>query len=263
MSDGPIDMSIDGVVAALTLNRPATGNAIDLDMAKALFSTAVECDSNPAIRCVAISGSGRFFCVGGDIGVFSKSKDDIAGVLNELARTLHEALSCFARMRKPLVTLVNGPAAGAGLSLALAGDYVLAARSAHFTAAYTGIGLTPDGGMTWRLPRLIGLRAAQDLIFTNRRVDADEAGRLGLVTRVVDDAVLTAEGRALARTMASGATHAFGGARNLLAVSFENSFEKQMDLEAHAISSAGRSAEAREGIAAFLAKRKPDFSGGA
>ena len=166
----------------------------------------------------------------------------------------------FATMRKPLVTLVNGPAAGAGMSIAISGDLVLAARSAHFTAAYGAIGLTPDGGMTWTLPRLIGMRKAQELLITNRRVGAEEAEAIGLVTKVVDDDRLTIEGDELATKLASGAVEAMAGARILLHESATTGFVGQMDREARSIAAAGRGPEGREGVTAFLQRRKPDFT---
>jgi 2-(1,2-epoxy-1,2-dihydrophenyl)acetyl-CoA isomerase len=163
----------------------------------------------------------------------------------------------FARMNKPLVTLVNGPAAGAGVSLAALGDIVLASRAAHFTLAYTAIGLTPDGGSSWLLPRLVGLRRAQELVLTNRRLSADEAADWGLITRAVDD--LEAAGEELIAQLAKGATTALGGARRLLLSSFGATFETQMETEARSIADHSRTPAAREGISAFIEKRPPAF----
>jgi len=160
-----------------------------------------------------------------------------------------------------LLVLVNGPAAGAGLSLAISGDVVLATRSAHFTAAYGAIGLTPDGGMSWVLPRLVGLRKAQEIILTNRRIKGDEAEAIGLVTRLVEDEQLMAEGRAMAAALAGSAVAAVGAARALLQESFSTGYETQLEREARAISAAGASVECREGLAAFFTKRPPDFRG--
>ncbi|PIK71576.1 hypothetical protein CS379_18575 [Methylobacterium frigidaeris] len=171
------------------------------------------------------------------------------------------AVSRLMRMEKPLLVLVNGPAAGAGLSLAIAGDVVLAAGSAHFTAAYGGVGLSPDGGMSWLLPRLVGLRRAQEIILTNRRIGAEEAERIGLVTRTVEDAALASEGAEVAAGLATSATRALGLARGLLADSLSSGLETQLEREARAIAEAGRTPDGREGIAAFLARRKPDFTG--
>lgn len=251
-------MEVEDGIARLTLNRPDAGNALDMAMAEALVEAATRCETDRAIRCVVLTGAGRLFCAGGDIGLFTTA-GDIAAVLHALATTLHGALVRFARMPKPMLVLVNGPAAGAGLSLALAGDVVLAGRSAHFTAAYAGIGLTPDGGMSWLLPRLVGLRKAQDIILTNRRVKAEEAEAIGMVTRVVDDALLAEEGRAMAERLSVAPVQALGVARLLLQQSFSTGLEEQLAAEASAISAAGVRPEAREGLAAFMAKRPPDF----
>jgi 2-(1,2-epoxy-1,2-dihydrophenyl)acetyl-CoA isomerase len=152
-----------------------------------------------------ITGRGKLFCGGGDIGSFAQAGDSIGSFLSELAGTLHNALSRFLRMRKPLV---NGPAAGAGMSLAIAGDIAIAARSAHFTAAYGALGLSPDGGMSWRLLRLVGMRLAQDIILTNRRVTSEEAAAIGLVSRAIEDNAL-AEAGASALPSAKRALPAF------------------------------------------------------
>lgn len=258
----PVRFSVENGIAHITLNRPDAGNAIDLPMARALADIANRCQSDAAIRCVVLTGSGRLFCAGGDIGAFRAAGDDVEAMLLDLAGTLHVAVARFARMAKPLLTLANGPAAGAGLSLAIAGDVVLCGASAHFTAAYGGIGLTPDGGMSWLLPRLIGLRKAQEMILTNRRVKADEAERIGLVTRTVGDDALAADGAAIAQSLARAATGAVGAARALLRDTFQTSLETQLETEALSISRAGASAEGREGVAAYFAKRPPDFIGG-
>lgn len=249
-------------IARITLNRPEAGNAFNQPMAEALLASALEVANDPEVRVVTLTGAGRMFCVGGDVGDFAANADRIAEFLARLAGTLHQALAQFAAMKKPLVTLVNGPAAGAGMSLAIGGDIVLAAPEAHFTAAYGGIGLTPDGGMTWTLPRLVGMRQAQDIIVTNRRVKADEAQALGLVTRITDEGRLEAEGAALASDLASRAVGAMGQARWLIQTGMTEGFVAQMDRELQSITAAGESAEGREGVQAFLDRRKPDFQGG-
>jgi 2-(1,2-epoxy-1,2-dihydrophenyl)acetyl-CoA isomerase len=230
-----------------------------MKMAAALASAALRCDSDASIRCVVLSGMGRLFCAGGDLSLFGDAGERISGVLSELAGTLHTAVTRLARMQKPLLALVNGPAAGAGLSLCMLGDVVLAARSAHFTCAYTGVGLTPDGGMTWMLPRLVGVRKAQEMLLTNRRIDAGEAEQIGLITRVVDDESLADEGAKIAATLAQSATRALGATRSLILESFDSSFETHLEHEARTIAAAGKDAESVEGIAAFVAKRPPTF----
>jgi 2-(1,2-epoxy-1,2-dihydrophenyl)acetyl-CoA isomerase len=170
------------------------------------------------------------------------------------------AIARLARMQKPLITAINGPAAGAGLSLAVLGDIALSARSAHFTPAYTGIGLSPDGGSTWLLPRLVGLRRAQEIVLTNKRLGADDAAELGLVTRAVDDELLAEEVRAIVAQLGKSTTAAIGRTRNLLLSSLESSFETQMEDEARAIAELGRTSQTRDRIRAFVSKHNASVS---
>ncbi len=255
-----LQFKITDGIASLTLDRPEQGNAIDFGLARELGDAAQACADDPAVRCVVLTGTGRLFCAGGDIKAFV-AEGTPGPTLRRLADAVHAGVRILAAMRKPLVVLVNGPAAGAGLSLAAIGDIVLATEQAHFTAAYTAIGLTPDGGMTWLLPRLVGLRAAQEMILTNRRVGADEAAALGLVTRVVPAEALAAEGEAIARRLAEAPMAALGASRRLIMDGMESRFFDHLDAESAAISVAGEHAEGREGVEAFLARRKPDFKG--
>jgi 2-(1,2-epoxy-1,2-dihydrophenyl)acetyl-CoA isomerase len=261
MSDRPILFERDGAIAKITLNRPDAANALNMELGRALVDAAIVCDSDPAIRCVVLTGAGRMFCAGGDISTMADAGDSVGAVVNQLAGTLHMAMSRFARMNKPLVNLINGPAAGAGYGLALCGDVVLAARSAKFSAAYGGLGASPDGGLTWLLPRLVGLRKAQEIIISNRRVDAEEAEAIGLITRVVDDEALSEEGAKIAASLARSATRAIATSRALLLAAFDNGLEVQMELEARGIAANIAGPDGREGVAAFLAKRQPDFTG--
>ena len=258
-TESPVSVSRADGVARLTMHRPEQGNAIDLALAEALVTAAADVAADPAVRCVVLAGAGRMFCVGGDIGSFAAAGDEAGPFLRHLADRLHVAVAGLATMRKPLVVLVQGAAAGAGMSLAALGDIVLAARSASFTPAYGAIGLTPDGGMSWVLPRVVGMRRAQQLLLTNRRLSADEAAACGLVTRAVDDADLEAEGMALATKLASAPVAALGATRALLQASQKLTLTEQLELEAETISVAGAGPEGREGVAAFLARRKPDF----
>lgn len=260
-AEEPLITEVAEGIAWLTLNRPAAGNAIDLAMARALVEASIRCQTDDIIRCVVLTGAGRLFCAGGDVGTFASAGDQAPALLSELAGTLHMAVARFARMPKPMLVLVNGPAAGAGCGLAIAGDVVLAARSAHFTAAYGALGLTPDGGLSWLLPRLIGLRKSQEIILTNRLIGADEAEKIGMITRIVDDQDLHEEGRQTASRLAAAAVSAVGATRALLQESYSSGFETQLEREVRAISAAGASVEFREGLAAFLARRTPDFRG--
>jgi 2-(1,2-epoxy-1,2-dihydrophenyl)acetyl-CoA isomerase len=260
MSDEVL-FSVEDGAAWIRLNRPAAGNTVNLPLAQAMLQAAIRCDQDEAIRCVVVTGEGKLFCGGGDVAAMKAAGEGVPGFLSELAGTFHMASSRLARMAKPLVVLVNGPAAGAGFSLAISGDVVLAAKSAHFTAAYGMVGLTPDGGLSWTLPRLVGLRKAQEIVLRNRRIGAEEAEAMGLVTRAVDDAELEAEGRKLAAELANGPTGALGRARNLLVESYGSTLEAQLEREVRSLAASGSTAECREGVAAFLERRKPDFRG--
>ncbi|MCI4591818.1 enoyl-CoA hydratase-related protein [Sphingobium sp. BYY-5] len=260
MSDG-LTLAVEDGIARITLDRPEAGNAITLPLAQALLAAAIRCESDPAVRCILLTGKGRLFCAGGDVQLIAGAGERRAEVLSELIATFHAAVQRLARASKPLVTLVNGPAAGAGFSLAILGDVVIGARSAHFTAAYGAIGLTPDGGLSWLLPRLVGLRKAQDIILTNRRIKAEEAEAIGLVTRIVDDETLAEEGTRVAHALADGPVDALCAARALLYDSFETGLETQLDRELRAMAAAGAGTESAEGLAALLEKRAPDFRG--
>ena len=261
MNDQPVLIEREGGVATITLNRPEAANSIDMPLSRAFRDAAIACAQDDAVRCVVVTGAGKLFCAGGDIAGFEAAGAQITPYIHELAGTLHVGLARLMQMPKPLVTLVNGAAAGAGFGMAVCGDFVLAARSATFTPAYGAIGLTPDGGITWLLPRLVGLRRAQDILIGNRRIKAEEAEAIGLVTRVVDDEALLAEGKALAADLASRAVTALGHTRALLLESWGNGLEAQLDRETHQISTAAGAAEAKEGIRAFKAREKPDFPG--
>lgn len=223
------------------------------------MEAAIACDEDDSVRCVVLTGAGRLFCAGGDVMAFAAGGDKVQVMLKEITAYLHAAIARLARMPKPLVTMINGPAAGAGLSLAALGDIALAGRSAHFTPAYPALGLSPDGGATWLLPRLVGLRRAQEMALLNQRVTAEGAAAMGLITRVIDDEALAGETDTVAQKLAGSATLALGRARQLLADSFTNSLETQMEMEARAIADLSRTPHGREGIGAFAAKRKPKF----
>ncbi len=248
-------------VGHITLNRPDAANAINLELSKELLDCTLRCAEEPAIRAVVIRGNGKLFCAGGDLRAFAAQGARLPRYLTEVTLHLHAAVSHLTRLDAPVIGAVHGSAAGAGMSLACACDIVLAAESARFTMAYTRAGLTPDGSSTYFLSRIVGLRAALELTLTNRMLSAAEAQRLGIVTRVVADADLRAETDALTAELASGATLAFGAAKRLLRDGWTETLETQMEHETRAIAAISRSADAQEGIAAFLAKRPPAFTG--
>ena len=248
-------------VARITLNRPDAANALDMEMGRDLMHASIRASEDPAVRAVILTGAGKMFSGGGDLKSFAAQEDQLPAHLKEVALYLHAAISRFVRMDAPVIAAVNGSAGGAGMSLCLFADLVLAAESARFTLAYTRAGLSPDGGSTYFLPRIVGVRRALELALTNRVLTAREALDWGIVTKVVPDAELQAEAQTLAKQLAAGATRAFGAAKRLLDHSFSESLETQMELEAQAIADQARTADAREGMAAFIAKRPANFKG--
>ena len=262
MGEGVVLVETRGGVARITLNRPASFNALDRDMAVALAEAAMRCDSDRGVRAVLLRGAGKAFCAGGDLKDFAGRGEERPGYLREVTTYLHTAVSLFVRMDAPVIAAVQGSAAGAGLSLACACDLVLAVESARFMAAYTQVGLTPDGSLTYFLPRLVGQRRALELVLTNRALSAREALDWGMVTDVVPDGDLVARSEALAEQLASGPTVAFGVAKRLLAASWDQSLEAQMALETRAIAERCTKPDAVEGMTAFAQKRPPRFQGG-
>jgi 2-(1,2-epoxy-1,2-dihydrophenyl)acetyl-CoA isomerase len=245
-------------VAYVTLNRPQAGNALDLEMAKELAATALECEGNGGVRAIVLAGSGNNFCMGGDVKVFA-AQQQLQRYLREITSYLHLSVSRFARMSAPVIAAVQGAAAGGGFSLAISCDLVLAAESATFLMAYSKIGMAPDGGSTYFLPRLVGFKRAMELTLTNRVLSAREACDWGLVTEVVAPEKLQSRAEELARSLAQGPTGAFGAAKRLLHSGWNQSLETQMELESRAIAEAGGAADGQEGIKAFVEKRKAKF----
>lgn len=248
-------------IAHLTLNRPDAANGINLTMAKELLTAAIDFDTDPNVRAVVITAKGKMFCAGGDLKSFASSKNNISLLLKELITHLHAAITRLARMDAPVIMAINGTAAGAGFSLAVAGDIVLAAASAKFTMAYTAAGLSPDGSSSYFLPRLIGMRKTQELMLTNRLLSAEEALQWGVINQVIPDQQLDAEALKLATQLANGPTKAFGMVKKLLQSSFDNNLETQLDLEAQGIASMTELHDGKEGIIAFMEKRPPKFTG--
>lgn len=243
----------DGV-ATLTLNRPEAFNALNRALGRDLFHAAVEADEDRSVRSIVVTGAGKAFCSGGDVKDFSENLERIGIHIKQLTTHFHGAISRLARTPKPVVMAVNGVAAGAGMSLAITGDLVLAAESARFTLAYSRIGAAPDGSSTYFLPRLIGYSRAMELYLTNRSLSAHEAMQWGFVNRVVPDADFPAAVVILARELAQGPTYAIGRAKQLFHQSTQESLETQMELEAQAIAATGHSEDFRAGVNAFVKK---------
>lgn len=250
----------DGV-ATITINRPEAANAMSPDCAAEFSRAALLSDDDPEVRAVVLTGAGRMFCAGGDLSAFAAAGAGARSLLKQMAGDLHMGLSRLARSAAPVIAAVNGTAAGAGFSLVMACDLAVAARSAVFTMAYTRAGLSPDGSSTFFMPRKIGDRRTRELMLTNRVLNAEEALSWGIVNEVVDDGAALTRATELARQLAVGPTRAYGAVKTLLNGSFEQTLESQMELEARTIAELSVSEDGREGIQAFLEKRRPAFTG--
>jgi 2-(1,2-epoxy-1,2-dihydrophenyl)acetyl-CoA isomerase len=247
-------------VAHITLNRPDAANAANGQMGKDLLWAILQCDNNPAVRAVLLTGSGRFFCAGGDLKEFYE-QEALDAHIKEMLIYLHGGLSRMAQMNAPVIAAVNGTAAGAGMSLACACDLVYVAESARFTMGYTASGLSPDGSSTYYLPRLVGHKRALELMLTNRMLSAQEALDWGIATAIFPDDTLLDKVTAIANKLATGPTAAFGETKRLLRLSANESLETQMEHEGRAIAARSMSQDGQEGISAFVEKRKPQFTG--
>jgi 2-(1,2-epoxy-1,2-dihydrophenyl)acetyl-CoA isomerase len=256
-------LDFDGQVAILKLDHPEVMNAVSKDMLGGLSDAidAIE-DRRGDVRCLVITGVGRAFCAGANLQGRNNAepgKRTNAGAALETA--YHPFLRRLRNLHCPIVTSVNGAAAGAGMSFALMGDMILCARSAYFLQAFRRIGLVPDCGSTWLLPRLVGRARSVELSLMGERLPAEKALEWGLINRVYDDAVLMEETMKLAHELANGPTIALSLIRKLYWESPENSFEDQLDLEQQFQRVAGAAEDFKEGVSAFLEKRPAKFKG--
>ena len=229
MSD-PVLLEIDDGVARVTLNRPESGNALDVETAHRLFDVVQEVAEDDEAHAVLLRGNGRIFCAGGDLLSMRTAKDRGAYV-HELAGAAHDAIRALAGLQKPVVAAVQGSAAGAGLSLVLLSDLVIAAAGSNFVTAYTAVGLTPDCGQSWLLPRAIGTGKALDLMLTSRRVSAEDAVDLGIATETVAVEALDERADEIATSVAAGPSHALGKARWLIRRDDVAGLDARLDLE--------------------------------
>ena len=252
---------VKDAVATITLNRPRAYNALDLTLARDLFAAALEADEDPAVRCIVLTGAGAAFSAGGDVKTFAAAGERAGLLIKELTTYLHGAISRLCRSPKPVIVGVNGVAAGGGMGLAISGDLVVAAESARFTMAYAKIGASPDASSTYFLPRLVGIRSAIELHYTNRVLTAREALEWGIVTRVHADGEFAAALAGLARELAAGPTLAFGRAKRLFHHASEESLETQMELEAQAIAASAHTDDFQRAVAAFAAKAPVGYGG--
>ena len=248
-----------GGLAVVRLNRPEKYNSFTREMALLLQQHLDACAANPEVRCVVLTASGKGFCAGQDLGeVSDPATVDFEVILDELYNPIVRKLR---QMKKPVITAINGVAAGAGANLALAGDIVVATQSASFVQAFSKISLIPDCGGTYFLPRIVGPQRALALAMTADKVTAAEAQQMGMVYRVFEDAEFEAGWRALGEKMAQMPTRALALTKQLINNSLSNTLEEQLQVEKEAQVAAGKCADFAEGVTAFLEKRAPVFVG--
>ncbi|HQD13891.1 MAG: enoyl-CoA hydratase/isomerase family protein [Ottowia sp.] len=249
---------IDGVLQ-LQLRAPEVRNALSAEMKQALHAQARRFVDDDSLRCLLITGCDAVFCAGGDLRTMQSDRSTV-GVRRRMALT-HASIRLLAECEKPIVTAINGAAVGAGLSLALMGDVVVAAEDAYFMAGFANVGVLPDMGLLYHLPRTVGRVQASDLLLSNRRVPAPEALALGLVSRVLPQAGFLEQALELARGIAAGPGVSFGLARALMAGSYKDSFSEFLLKESLAQAVVFGTDDFAEGVSAFGAKRKPRFTG--
>jgi 2-(1,2-epoxy-1,2-dihydrophenyl)acetyl-CoA isomerase len=254
----------DGVFE-VTLNRPELLNAVNRETIADLAAAVSEADEDRAARAVLLQGTGTHFCAGGDITMFAElirlTPAERQRALYQIVDTLHPLLIRMRHMPKPIVAVVQGAAAGFGLSLVLAADLALAAEDAVFASGYIHLGTSPDGGLTATLPRIVGLKQAAELMLLGDRFDARRALELGLVNRVVPAEKLAAEAAALAARLAAGPTQAYGRTKALLQATLGDGFDAQLRRETENFAACAASEDFAEGVRAFLEKRAPVFTG--
>ncbi|MFC4374864.1 enoyl-CoA hydratase/isomerase family protein [Nocardia halotolerans] len=248
---------IDGVLQ-LTIATSAAGTSMDFDLINA--GTAALRALDAGVGAVLLTGAGANFCAGGNVRHFAAAEDRGA-YLYEKATELHDFMRALAASPVPVVAAVQGWAAGAGMSLVCAADIAIGGPSTKLRPAYPGIGLSPDGGMSWSLPRIVGASRAKEILLTDAVIDAEEAVRIGLLSRTVADEDVRAESLRVAHTFVTGPRATYTGMKKLLAQSPTATLDQQLDSERAGIAAAANSRTGREGVDAFVAKRKPDYLG--
>ncbi len=264
MAEETVLTSVQEGVATIALNRPEVLNALNLASGEALVRAVETCRDDERVRAAILTGMGRGFCAGGDVKAMwegLRASQDPTNFFRDLTVPLHRLILDLRTMEKPVVAAVNGPAGGAGMSLAAACDLRLAAETATFRQAYTSLGLSPDGGWTVLIPQIIGPAKAMELLLLDPVLDAPQALALGLVHEVVPGARLMERANALASRLARGPSLAFGGAKALVNAALFPHLEAQLERERQRIVLQGGTADFREGVAAFVEKRAPRFAG--
>ena len=257
-----IEFEITDGVAVLTLNRPDRMNSFNTEMHAEVRDALKQVKKDQAVRCLLITGNGRGFCAGQDLS--DRNVDPNAEMPNlgeSIEKNYNPLIRTLQGLEMPVICAVNGVAAGAGANIAFACDIVLAARSASFIQAFCKIGLVPDSGGTWTLPRLVGHARAMALSMLGDKVSAEQAQSWGMIWQVIDDEQLKDEALSLAKRLATQPTKGLALIKRAIQSSWDNSFDEQLDLERDLQTLAGRTEDYREGVKAFMEKRQPDFKG--
>jgi 2-(1,2-epoxy-1,2-dihydrophenyl)acetyl-CoA isomerase len=256
-------VSVEGSIATLTFNRPDVFNAMNDELMRAFRDSTAALALRTDLRALVLKGAGKAFLAGGDVATFHAKKNDpdLAVTVKPMGDILHEGIINIRNMPFPVIAEIQGACAGAGVSVALACDFAIASEKASFNTAYTKIGLSPDGGSTWFLPRFIGMKKAAELIMLSESIDATTALQLGMVNRVVGHDVLSAEVAQLATRLSQGATRAYANAKRLLNQSFETPIRQHLDDEIALFAECTSTADFKEGVTAFVEKRRPVFIG--
>lgn len=263
MSEDLVLTEIDAAtgIATLTINRPKVLNALDVPTARAFLQAVRKVTTTEGVRCIVLSGSGRAFMAGGDVVAFGANPERAAEVVHDLLDALHPALMALREAPAPVIAAVRGVAAGAGFSLVLGADLVVAEAGARFVVAYDRIGTSPDCGGTWALPRKVGRTKAMELLLLGDALTAEEARAAGIVNKVVPAEDLDAEALALAKRIASGPTQAQGAVRALIDGALDRPFAAHLEAERASFIRMTGTRDFREGVSAFLEKRQPQFRG--
>lgn len=248
-----------GGVAVIVLNRPQSANSLDLEMAQDFCGVVDQC-ADSTVRAVVVTGAGKNFCFGGDLRAMAASGADRQDSLRRLTDSLHSGIAAVVRLRKPVLAAVNGTAAGAGIGLMAMADLAFCSNTSKFKLAYCGVGLTPDAGASFLLPRLIGPRRTLELLYLNRALSGEEALSWGLVNAVYPEERVLEKTLEIAQMLAAGPVEAFATSKRLVGQALAG-FETQLAWEGEAVASQSVSAEGSEGIAAFLEKRAAQFGG--
>ena len=262
IAEGPVLLSLAGGVAHIRLNRPQSANGMSVELLKALYDAVMLCHGTAGVRVVLVTGEGKNFCAGGDVQAFAARGKALPDYIRPATAYLQDSVLSLARLQAPVIVAVQGFAAGGGgFGLVCAADLVIAAESAKFLAGATRVAMAPDAGVSVTLPRLVGLRKATEILLTNPVIDAAEALRLGLVTKVVPDAELANAADALATELAHGAPLALAATKRLLRAGMALGMEACLSEEARTVSELSGTADAREGLAAVIERRRPNFTG--